>query len=119
MLAAAGVILLLVLVQAFYVAAEFGAVSVRRSRLRRLAEDGNRLAARILPIVEDSRLLNRYVAASQVGITLSSLLVGAYGQAVLAPAVAPVLQRWATVDPSTARSISEVAVLILLTICAV
>ena len=118
MLAAAGVILLLVLVQAFYVAAEFGAVSVRRSRLRRLAEDGNRLAARILPIVEDSRLLNRYVAASQVGITLSSLLVGAYGQAVLAPAVAPVLLRWATVDPSTARSISEVAVLVLLTSCA-
>src|SRR2546430_11614423 len=90
MLAAAGVILLLVLVQAFYVAAEFGAVSVRRSRLRRLAEDGNRMAARILPIVGDSRLLKPYVAAPQGGLTLSSLLVDRYQQTAHAPARAPV-----------------------------
>ena len=119
MLAAAGVILLLVLVQAFYVAAEFGAVGVRRSRLRRMAEDGDRLAARVLPIVEDSRQLNRYVAASQVGITLSSLLVGAYAQAVVAPAIAPLVQRWGHFEERAAESISEAGVLIVLTICAV
>ena len=48
-------------------------------------EDGNALAARLLPVLEDPRELDRYIAASQVGITLSSLILGAYGQATLAP----------------------------------
>jgi magnesium and cobalt exporter, CNNM family len=118
MFAAAGVILLLILVEAFYVAAEFGAVSARRSRLRRLTEDGNRLAARLLPVVEDPTQLNRYIAASQVGITLSGLLVGAYAQAVVAPPVAPLIERWG-VEARPAASIAEVIVLVGLTIPAV
>ena len=60
---------------------------MRRSRLRRLAEDGNALAARMLPVVEDPAELDRYIAVSQIGITLSSLILGAYGQAALAPTV--------------------------------
>ena len=70
MLVAAGVILLLIALTALYVAAEFAAVGARRSRLRRLAEDGNPLAAADLA---DSRVpgeLDRYIAAWQVGITL-------------------------------------------------
>ncbi len=90
MLLAWTIIVLLILLTALYVAAEFATVSVRRSRLRRLAEDGNALAARLLPVVEDSHALDRYIAASQVGITLSSLILGAYGQAALAPAAEPV-----------------------------
>ena len=74
-----------------HVAAEFAAVGARRSRLRRLAEDGNGFAARILPVVEDPHELDRYIAVSQVGITLSSLILGAYGQAALASGV-PLLQ---------------------------
>src|SRR5437870_3775693 len=94
MLAGAGIILLLIALTAFYVAAEFGAVGVRRSRLRRMVEDGNRTAARLLPIVENPLRLNRYIAASQVGITLSGLALGAYAEAVLTPRVAPDLARW-------------------------
>ena len=78
MLLAAGIITLLILLTALYVAAEFAAVGARRSRLRRLAEDGNALAARVLPVLEDPHALDRYIAASQVGITLSSLILGAY-----------------------------------------
>ena len=47
------------------------------------------LAARMLPVIEDPRALDRYIAASQVGITLSSLILGAYAQASIAPRVAP------------------------------
>ena len=93
MLLAAAIILLLILLTGLYVAAEFAAVGARRSRLRRLAEDGNALAARLLPVLEDPRELDRYIAASQVGITLSSLILGAYGQATLAPRSAPLLER--------------------------
>ena len=91
MLLAWTVIVLLILLTGLYVAAEFAAVSARRSRLRRLAEDGHSLAARLLPVLEDPRELDRYIAASQIGITLSSLLLGAYGQATLAPRLAPLL----------------------------
>jgi putative hemolysin len=89
MLVAAGIILLLIALTGFYVAAEFGAVGVRRSRLRRLSEDGHATAARLLPIVEDPQRLNRYIAASQVGITLSGMILGAYAEAVITPRVEP------------------------------
>ena len=91
MLLASGVIGFLILLTALYVAAEFAAVGVRRSRLRRMAEDGHPLACRLLPILEDPEELDRYIAVSQVGITLSSLILGAYGQAVLAPRLEPLL----------------------------
>jgi len=115
MLLAAGIIGLLILVTALYVAAEFAAVGARRSRLRRLAEDGNALAARILPVLEDPQALDRYIAASQVGITLSSLILGAYAQASIAPKVAPLIQRVGNIDAQTAESTSVVIVLLLLT----
>jgi putative hemolysin len=119
MLLAWAIIALLILLTALYVAAEFAAVSARRSRLRRLAEDGNALAARILPVLEDPRALDRYIAASQVGITLSSLILGAYGQATLAPRIAPLLERVGPMQPATAESTAAVAVLLCLTTLAV
>ena len=119
MLLAWAIIALLILFTALYVAAEFAAVSARRSRLRRLAEDGNLLAARILPVLEDPRELDRYIAASQVGITLSSLILGAYGQATLAPRIAPLFERFGPMQASTAESTSAVVVLICLTTLAV
>src|SRR6266542_3120747 len=118
MLAAAGIILLLIALTGFYVAAEFGAVGVRRSRLRRLCEDGDATAARLLPIVEDPQRLNRYIAASQVGITLSGLALGAYAEAVLTPRFSPLAARF-TIPAETAESIASASVLISLTILSV
>lgn len=109
------VIVLLILANGLYVAAEFAAVSARRSRLRRLAEDGNALAARILPVLEDPAALDRYIAASQIGITLSSLILGAYGQATLAPRLAPILESMASLDATAAESTAAIAVLLSLT----
>ena len=119
MVAAAGVILLLIAVTGFYVAAEFGAVGVRRSRLRRLCEDGNPTAARLLPVVEDPQRLNRYIAASQVGITLSGLALGAYAGAVISPVVAPVIVRVSPFAPNNGESLASAIVLISLTILSV
>lgn len=119
MLVPAGIILLLVLLTALYVAAEFAAVGARRSRLRRMAEDGHALAARALPVLEDPRELDRYIAASQVGITLSSLVAGAYAQAILAPRAAPLLIRLADVEPDLALQISAIVILTVLTVLSV
>lgn len=115
MVVAVAVILSLILVNALYVAAEFAAVGVRRSRLRRLAEDGNGLAARLLPVLEDGHALDRYIAVSQVGITLSSLVLGAYGQATLGPRVTPLLAQWGGLDVVAAESTAAVLLLLVLT----
>ena len=119
MAAAAGIILLLIALTAFYVAAEYGAVGVRRSRLRRLYEDGHATAARLLPVVENPQRLNRYIASSQVGITLSGMVLGAYAEAVIAPQFVPVLQSWARLARDTADSLASTSILMLLTMLSV
>ena len=118
MLVAAGIILLLIALTGFYVAAEFGAVGVRRSRLRRMCEDGNGTAARLLPIVEDPQRLNRYIAASQVGITLSGMVLGAFAEATLTPRLVPLLGKL-SFAAEAAESFASATVLISLTILSV
>lgn len=108
------VVFLLLLFSALYVAAEFSAVSVRRARVRQRAEQGNALAARLLHVLEDPRRLDRYISASQVGITITSLAVGAFAQATLAVGLIPVV-RSLGVSPGAAASIATVAVLLVLT----
>lgn len=110
------VIAILIALNALYVAAEFGAVGVRRSRVRRMAEDGNLLARRMLPFVDSPAGLDHYVAVSQVGITLSSLILGAFAQATIAVALAPRLADVAGLDPQTSASTAAVFVLVTLTI---
>ncbi|MFB9991418.1 hemolysin family protein [Deinococcus oregonensis] len=85
------VILIMVMVNALYVAAEFATVGSRRSRVQESAEAGNRSAAALLGILQDPKRLDTYVAACQIGITLSSLVAGAYGQSQLTPLLTPVL----------------------------
>jgi CBS domain containing-hemolysin-like protein len=109
-------IALLILANALYVAAEFGAVGVRRSRVRRLSEEGNPLARRLVPFVETSGMLDRYVAVSQVGITLSSLILGALGQATLAVWLAPYLAANAGFEDQAAVTLAAVIVLVALTV---
>ncbi len=70
---------------ALYVAAEFATVSSRRSRINQMAGQGNRMALRLAPIVNDSHQLDNYVATCQIGITVSSLVLGTYGTRVIAP----------------------------------
>ena len=110
-------IALLILANGLYVAAEFGAVGVRRSRVRRMAEDGHGLARRLLPHVRDPVALDHYVGASQIGITATSLALGALAQATLSVALAPVVERLTGWDEVTALSVTIVGVLAFLTGC--
>ena len=110
------VIIFLVAVNALYVAAEFAAVSVRTSRIQQEVEGGSRLALRLLPFLQDAHALDRYVAACQIGITISSLVVGAYAQAQLAPALTPLFERFGAMQTAGAQSTSAIVVLIGLTV---
>src|SRR5204863_2492273 len=81
------VVLLLVLANSFFVAAEFALVAVRRTRIDELAQGGDR-QARIVQSALDH--LDRYIAGTQLGITLASLALGWVGE----PAVAGILDRF-------------------------
>jgi CBS domain containing-hemolysin-like protein len=113
--AAVLVVLALIAVNAVYVAAEFAAVSVRRSRVRQLASDGNPLARWLLPQLDSPAALDRYIAACQIGITISSLVLGAYAQLTFAVWLAPILADLTGIQPVTAQSAATIAVLLLLT----
>jgi CBS domain containing-hemolysin-like protein len=106
----------LILATALYVAAEFAAVSVRRSRLRSLAEEGHRFAQWLLPIIESPAELDRYIAVSQIGITLTSLILGAYAQATFAVQLAPLFGQLGGLQEVAAHSVAATFVLVLLTI---
>ncbi len=74
-------VVVLVLANAFFVAAEFGLVGARRTRLDELAQAGDakaRLARRTV------QSLDRYISATQLGITLASLGLGWIGEPALA-----------------------------------
>lgn len=103
------VILLMVAVNALYVAAEFATVGSRRSRVQEAAEAGNGAARGLLAILADPMRLDSYVAACQIGITVSSLVAGAYGQAQLTPLLEPALGKIG------ARGAAVVIVLIVIT----
>jgi putative hemolysin len=115
MLTAIVVVVVLTLLTALYVAAEFSAISVRRSKVRQLAEDDHFLAKRLAPFVADARKLDTYIAASQIGITLTSLILGAYGQAAITPTIATWLAPWSEGDLAWATWVASIAVLVALT----
>jgi putative hemolysin len=78
----------LILLNAFFVAAEYGLVTARRTRIRELEEQGNRRARAVLQIVADPP---RFIAAMQLGVTATSLAIGALGEQALAKVFDPIL----------------------------
>ncbi|HLA10374.1 MAG TPA: hemolysin family protein [Pyrinomonadaceae bacterium] len=78
-------VMLLVLMNGFFVASEFALVGVRRSRIATLAASGHSRAKILLTLVDN---LNAYISATQLGITLASLALGWIGE----PAIARLLE---------------------------
>jgi len=115
------VVSLMIFVNALYVAGEFSSVSARKTRIVQWAEEGNRLAQTLLPILEDRHKLDNYIAACQVGITLSSIVLGIYGEQQIAPRIAPWIARLPFIPASAngehlaASGIAATLVLLLLT----
>jgi putative hemolysin len=77
------VVVLIVLANAFFVAAEYALVTAKRSRLNELAAAGNRRAKIALRIMDDPV---RFIGTVQLGITTFSILLGAIGE--------PIVERW-------------------------
>jgi CBS domain containing-hemolysin-like protein len=77
----------LIFVNAFFVAAEYALVTARRTRIIELHHQGNRRARAVLRITADPP---QFIAAMQLGVTLTSLGIGAVGEQALSHA----FDRW-------------------------
>ena len=108
-----GIVLLLVLANGFFVAAEFALVAVRRSRIHQMAADGNASARVVQRTLLD---LDRYISATQLGITLASLALGWLGEAAIAVLVDRVLVHFGVAAPPAAVHTSAAAITAFLVI---
>ncbi len=83
------VIALLLFSNGFFVAAEFSMVSVRKTRITQLTNEGNLSAKVALEALKD---LDKFIAAVQLGVTISSIGLGWVGEATLVRMVEPLFQ---------------------------
>jgi CBS domain containing-hemolysin-like protein len=82
------VILLLVLVNAFFVGAEFSIVRLRLTELDAYISEGHQTAKRAKMLVDN---LDEYISATQLGITIANLILGWIGEDVFSKISAPIL----------------------------
>lgn len=97
------IILVLVLANGFFVAAEFALVKVRHTQLRPMSKTGG---WRVRFALKATRHLDAALSATQLGITLASLGLGWVGEPFLAKRIAPVL---ATCGITDATAVSSMA----------
>ena len=79
-------VVLLILANGFFVAAEFALVRTRRSHMEELAAEGRRNARLVVTLMDD---LSEYLSACQFGITLASLGIGFLGEPAVADLIEP------------------------------
>jgi CBS domain containing-hemolysin-like protein len=109
------IVLLLVIANGLFVAAEFAIVGAPRAKIAHEAAQGNRLAQRVAHILEDPARQDRYIATTQVGISVASLGLGMYGEHVLATWIALRLEPLDIGDWITAHALASFAAVSILT----
>ena len=92
-------VLLLVLLNGFFVAAEFALVKIRQTQLDELQAKGNRRAATVRHVLKH---LDRYLSAAQLGITLASLGLGWVGEPVFSTLLSPAMD-WLGIQSTDIR----------------
>ena len=105
--------LLLIALNAFFVAAEFALVKVRATRMKEIADEGSRQAAKVLTILPE---LDAYLSACQIGITIASLGLGWIGEPAFAHLLEPLFQGFGRWSGVAAHSIAVPLAFVVITI---
>lgn len=104
-------VLILVMINGFFVATEFSLVKVRKSRIETLAMEGNKAAKSTLKIAKN---LNSYLSAIQLGITLASLGLGWIGEPAFAEILMPIFKLF-PVSETVVKSVSAIVGFLMIT----
>jgi putative hemolysin len=102
------VLIILTLLEGFFVAAEIALVSVRRSRVEQLVDEGHPGARRVQKLVSDPA---RFLAVSQIGLTLIGFFASAYAAVTLVDGLRDLL-----IDFGVGSSTAETTALIVVTV---
>lgn len=108
-------VLVMLALNALFVAAEFAVVAVPRTAMKKRAEAGQKRAQYILKLKEDPELQDQYIATSQLGITLASLGLGMYGEHALAEWILHFAHDHNTLSFLAAHSTASVVAVAILT----
>jgi CBS domain containing-hemolysin-like protein len=109
------IIVILVIANGLFVAAEFAIVGAPRASVEHQASQGSRLAQGVLRVLEDPRLQDRYIATTQIGISVASLGLGMYGEHWLAGQIEPSFVRFETLGWIAAHTVASVIAVTILT----
>ena len=104
----------LLFLNGFFVAAEISIVSVRRTRIKQLINEGNTAAALAMDQIKE---VNKFIAAAQLGVTISSIGLGWVGEATIAAWIAPLFNFLPEgIKLGTVHSVSTAIAFVLITI---
>ncbi|MDF2911285.1 MAG: hypothetical protein K0Q56_2166, partial [Sporolactobacillus laevolacticus] len=109
------IVVLLILLTAFFVAAEFAIVKIRSTRLDELIKQGNKRAAISKKIIND---LNAYLSTTQLGITVTALVLGWIGEPAVAHLFNP-LFKWVGLNSAMTHTLSVISGFFLITFISV
>jgi CBS domain containing-hemolysin-like protein len=115
LLVPAAIILGLVVLNGFFVAAEFAIVGAPRASIEHQASRGSVLAQRVARVLEDAKRQDRYIATTQIGISVASLGLGMYGEHVLADWIAHQLAPYEANPWIAAHAMASVIAIAVLT----
>ncbi len=106
------VLVILILLNAYFAATEIAFISLNDSKVERDAKDGNKKAKQILKMLKSP---SKFLATIQIGITLAGFLSSAFASDAFADKLAPILNSWMPfISLDVWRAISIVIITIIL-----
>lgn len=107
-----GILFGLILLNGIFAMAEIALLSVRKSKLKKMAETGDSKAAMALSLNEEP---TKFLSTVQIGITAIGILNGIVGEAALSKPLAKVIEEFFAISHTTAAGISTTLVVVVIT----
>lgn len=104
-------IILLIAFTAFFVASEFAMIKVRKTRIDQLLSEGNKKAEAVKKVISN---LDGYLSATQVGITVTSLILGWLGEPTIREVLSPIFE-WTQLPVSLEQILSFIIAFVIIT----
>lgn len=102
---------ILILINAFFAATEIAVVSLNDNKIKRLAEEGDKKAKKLLPLIESP---TNFLSTIQIGITLAGFLGSAFAADSFADSLAPWMEKLFGLSQGSMRTVSVVIITIIL-----